>query len=133
VTSPVIRAVCERFLLSPADVTGPARYRTLLDARAAAVYIMRTRDGLSLPRIGQRLGGRDHSTVLNAMRRAEKLMLRDPIVADFIAVQLALHRRPAPPIEPYKGRVMWWPVEQAGAVRHPYHQEKYRRVMGLAA
>ena len=51
-------------------------------ARQVAILLTRESTGLSLPEIGRLYGGRDHSTVLNALRRAESVIADDPSLAE---------------------------------------------------
>ncbi len=61
-----------------ADLQGPRRLKPMCRARFAAIWIARRITKLSLPQIGRQLGGRDHSTILNAIARADDLRARDP-------------------------------------------------------
>jgi chromosomal replication initiator protein len=54
------------------DLCGPSRTRALVTARQIAMYLCRELTDLSLPKIGQKFGGRDHTTVMNAERRIRK-------------------------------------------------------------
>ncbi len=54
------------------DLCGPSRTRALVTARQIAMYLCRELTDLSLPKIGQQFGGRDHTTVMNADRRIRK-------------------------------------------------------------
>lgn len=54
------------------DLCGPSRTRALVTARQIAMYLCRELTDLSLPKIGQQFGGRDHTTVMNAERRIRK-------------------------------------------------------------
>jgi chromosomal replication initiator protein len=59
------------FGISRAELVGSTRAATPLNARQVAIYLTRELTDLSLPQIGRLYGGRDHSTVLNSIRRAE--------------------------------------------------------------
>jgi chromosomal replication initiation ATPase DnaA len=69
----ILRAVCFHMGVAEADVTGRSRVRMLVRPRAAVCWLARTLTGYSLPQIGAVLGGRDHSTILNLLARAERL------------------------------------------------------------
>src|ERR1700728_835995 len=56
------------------DLCGTSRSRLLVTARHIAMYLCRELTDLSLPKIGQQFGGRDHTTVINADRKIRKLM-----------------------------------------------------------
>jgi chromosomal replication initiator protein len=59
------------FGVSRGELIGPGRAATPLSARQVAIYLTRELTDLSLPQIGRLYGGRDHSTVLNSIRRVE--------------------------------------------------------------
>ena len=56
------------------DLTGASRSRVLVTARQIAMYLCRELTELSLPKIGQTFGGRDHTTVMHADRKIRHLM-----------------------------------------------------------
>ena len=62
------------FGLSIDDLCGTSRSRVLVTARHIAMYLCRELTDLSLPKIGQQFGGRDHTTVINADRKIRSLM-----------------------------------------------------------
>jgi chromosomal replication initiator protein len=62
------------FGLSIDDLCGQSRSRVLVTARHIAMYLCRELTDLSLPKIGQQFGGRDHTTVINADRKIRSLM-----------------------------------------------------------
>ncbi len=70
----IIRETASFFALTPEDLTGPGRSRTLVLARQVAMYLCRELTDLSLPRIGRIFGGRDHTTVLHATTKLKRLM-----------------------------------------------------------
>ena len=62
------------FALSLDDLCGSSRSRVLVNARQIAMYLCRELTELSLPKIGQHFGGRDHTTVMHADRKIRQLM-----------------------------------------------------------
>jgi chromosomal replication initiator protein len=62
------------FGLSIEDLCGSSRSRVLVTARHIAMYLCRELTDMSLPKIGQQFGGRDHTTVINADRKIRGLM-----------------------------------------------------------
>ena len=62
------------FGLSIDDLCGTSRSRVLVTARQIAMYLCRELTDLSLPKIGQQFGGRDHTTVMHAERKIRSLM-----------------------------------------------------------
>jgi len=62
------------FGLSIDDLCGSSRSRVLVTARQIAMYLCRELTDMSLPKIGQQFGGRDHTTVMHAERKIRSLM-----------------------------------------------------------
>jgi chromosomal replication initiator protein len=62
------------FGVSLEDLRGHSRSRVLVNARQVAMYLCRELTDLSLPRIGQAFGGRDHTTVMHADRKIRQHM-----------------------------------------------------------
>jgi chromosomal replication initiator protein len=76
-------AVCDRFGVSFLELLSPRRLGSLVDARHAAVWLAR-QAGYSLPAIG-RAFDRDHTTVLHAVGRVDRLLASDPGYAAAVA------------------------------------------------
>ncbi len=75
ITAPAIMLETAKFYsVSIDDLTGQSRSRTLVTARQVAMYLCRELTDLSLPRIGELFGGRDHTTVMHADRKIRQLM-----------------------------------------------------------
>jgi chromosomal replication initiator protein len=74
--------VASSFGISRAELVGSSRETTPLRARQVAILLTREATDLSLPRIGRLYGGRDHSTILNALRRIETGVAEDPALAE---------------------------------------------------
>jgi chromosomal replication initiator protein len=70
----IIAATAEYFGVTIEDVCGQSRSRVLVTARQIAMYLCRELTELSLPKIGQTFGGRDHTTVMHADRKIRSLM-----------------------------------------------------------
>lgn len=64
--------------LSRADIVGPCRLPGLFRARAAICWLAREATPATLPQIGAIMGGRDHSSIVHACRRAADMRARDP-------------------------------------------------------
>lgn len=73
-TDLVIAVAAEYFAVSPEEIISASRSRPLVNARQMAMYLCRELTDLSLPKIGERFGGRDHSTVVHAMHKIKELM-----------------------------------------------------------
>ncbi|MGA0442573.1 MAG: chromosomal replication initiator protein DnaA [Candidatus Nanopelagicaceae bacterium] len=75
ITAPTIMAqTAAYFSLTIDDLCGTSRSRVLVNARQIAMYLCRELTDLSLPKIGQTFGGRDHTTVMHADRKVRQLM-----------------------------------------------------------
>jgi chromosomal replication initiator protein len=72
------KATAEHFRLKQSDLLCERRTRALARPRQAAMWLAKQLTTRSLPDIGRRFGGRDHTTVLHAVRRIEELRLVDP-------------------------------------------------------
>jgi chromosomal replication initiator protein len=70
----IIAQTAAYFGLSIDDLCGSSRSRVLVTARQIAMYLCRELTDLSLPKIGQQFGGRDHTTVMHADRKIRTLM-----------------------------------------------------------
>jgi chromosomal replication initiator protein len=73
----VVRIVAEHFSLRVEDLTGRKRTKEIANARQIAMYLLREENDLSLPAIGEQLGGRDHSTVRYGVEQVAKELERD--------------------------------------------------------
>ena len=73
----IIDEVSRFFGIDEAVVKGPSRSREAVTARQAAMYLVRRMTNLSTPDIGREFGGRDHTTVLHAVRKIEELISGD--------------------------------------------------------
>jgi chromosomal replication initiator protein len=76
------RRVSSAFGISRAELVGSTRSAMPLRARQVAIYLTRELTDLSLPQIGRLYGGRDHSTILNSIRRAEARVGEDKALAN---------------------------------------------------
>ncbi|MCK9930082.1 chromosomal replication initiator protein DnaA [Frankia sp. Mgl5] len=70
----IMNATAAYFGVSMEDLCGTSRSRVLVTARQIAMYLCRELTDLSLPKIGQHFGGRDHTTVMHANRKIRGLM-----------------------------------------------------------
>lgn len=87
----IIKFTAEHFHLSSGDLRGKKRTRDIAFARQVAMYLSRDLTDLSLPKIGGEFGGRDHTTVLHAVRKIESLIQGDSkekMKVDFIKNEL---------------------------------------------
>ncbi|WP_236544061.1 chromosomal replication initiator protein DnaA [Spiractinospora alimapuensis] len=70
----IMHETASYFGLTTEDLCGTSRSRVLVTARQIAMYLCRELTDLSLPKIGQQFGGRDHTTVMHADRKIRSLM-----------------------------------------------------------
>ena len=73
-SSTIMAQTASYFSLTLEDLCGTSRSRVLVNARQIAMYLCRELTELSLPKIGQTFGGRDHTTVMHADRKIRQLM-----------------------------------------------------------
>ncbi len=76
------RKVAEHYNIRLSDMIGPKRVRTIARPRQIAMYLAKQLTSRSLPDIGRRFGGRDHTTIMHGVRKIEELMTADSQLAD---------------------------------------------------
>ncbi|OKH23737.1 chromosomal replication initiation protein DnaA [Hydrococcus rivularis NIES-593] len=74
----ILNAVAETFKVSIEDLKGNSRRREISIARQIGMYLMRQHTDLSLPRIGEEFGGKDHTTVMYSCEKIGQLRQQDP-------------------------------------------------------
>jgi len=70
----IINTTAEYFKLGVDELTGSSRAQAIATARQISMYLCREMTNLSLPKIGQLFGGRDHTTVMHAYKKIAELM-----------------------------------------------------------
>jgi chromosomal replication initiation ATPase DnaA len=75
------QAVARRYNCTRADLLSPQRTHDIVRPRQIAMYLAKHLTLQSLPEIGRRFGGRDHTTILHAVRKIEDLVKSDPALA----------------------------------------------------
>ena len=82
------KLVCDHFELKPLDLVSARRARAVARPRQIAMYLSKRLTTRSLPEIGRKFGGRDHSTVIHAVRRIEELRDSDREVDQAVHILL---------------------------------------------
>jgi chromosomal replication initiator protein len=80
------RKVAEHFNLRINDMHSARRARNVARPRQIAMYLSKQLTARSLPEIGRKFGGRDHTTVMHAVRKVDELMTDDPQIAQDVDV-----------------------------------------------
>ena len=80
----IIRVVAEYFNISPYDIKGKKRTKSVVLPRQIAMYIARTITDFSTTEIGYEFGGRDHTTVMHSVQRVEGMIQSDIVVNNSI-------------------------------------------------
>ncbi len=78
----IIRKVADHYNLRLSDMLSPRRARAVARPRQVAMFLAKTLTSKSLPEIGRRFGGRDHTTVIHAVRKIEELKSIDNQIAE---------------------------------------------------
>jgi chromosomal replication initiator protein len=78
------REVAAYFDIKLHDLKGPKRHRAVAHPRMIAMYLARKLTSMSFPEIGSRFGGKDHSTVISAVRKIERLCAEEPTVRSVV-------------------------------------------------
>ncbi|NPV57069.1 MAG: chromosomal replication initiator protein DnaA [Anaerolineae bacterium] len=90
----VIQAVAEAFNISLAQMRGSDRSREIALPRQVAMYLLREESNLSLPQVGELLGGRDHTTAMHAIKKVADMIERDDkLRRQVIAIRERLYGR----------------------------------------
>jgi chromosomal replication initiator protein len=76
------RKVSDHYNIRLSDMIGPKRLRSYARPRQVAMYLCKHLTSRSLPEIGRRFGGRDHTTVMHGVRRIEELKVQDVQIAE---------------------------------------------------
>ena len=80
----IIEETARYYSLTGEDLRGQRRSKNIAMARQISMYLMRSLTNLSLLDIGEQYEGRNHSTVLNSVRKVEELIKKDPEVASTV-------------------------------------------------
>jgi chromosomal replication initiator protein len=80
------RKVSDYYNIRLSDIIGPKRLRSYARPRQVAMYLAKQLTSRSLPEIGRRFGGRDHTTVMHGVKRIEELKLIDGQIAEDVEI-----------------------------------------------
>jgi chromosomal replication initiator protein len=86
----ILKVVGRHYNVAKADLLSPRRSRTVVVPRQIGMYLAKKLTSRSLPEIGRRFGGRDHSTVLHAVRKIDEQMRHDEKLAKELALLMRL-------------------------------------------
>lgn len=86
----ILKIVGRHFNVARTDLLSPRRARIVVVPRQIGMYLAKKMTSRSLPEIGRRFGGRDHSTVLHAVRKIEELIKTDDKLAREVALLIRL-------------------------------------------
>ena len=78
------KKVVEHYNIQLSDMCTPRRSRSVARPRQVAMYLAKSITTRSLPEIGRKFGGRDHTTVIHAIKTIEEIMVNDPSLAEDI-------------------------------------------------
>jgi chromosomal replication initiator protein len=90
------KTVAEFYQVPMIHIDAQRRAANVVRARHAAMYLAKILTTATLPRIGRHFGGRDHTTVLHAVSKMERLIATDPHTADQIDLLMEQLAEPAP-------------------------------------
>lgn len=76
--------ICDHFGVSKSDIVGKSRKKQIVFPRQLAMYLCRQLTEMSLPKIGEYFGGRDHTTVIHAVEKIEKDIQKEPYVKSMV-------------------------------------------------
>lgn len=103
----ILRAVCGYYKISKIDLLSARRTAPLVLPRQVAMYLSRTLTLRSLPFISKRMGGRDHTTAMHAVRKIEALLQHDSKLQNDVRHLLAVLT---------EARYSAWPAAEEEAV-----------------
>ena len=78
----IIRKVADHYNIRMTDILSPKRARAVARPRQVGMFLAKTLTSKSLPEIGRRFGGRDHTTVIHAVKKIEELRSVDNQIAE---------------------------------------------------
>lgn len=86
----ILKVVGRHYNVARTDILSPRRARSVVIPRQVGMYLAKKMTSRSLPEIGRRFGGRDHSTVLHAVRKIDEQIKKDERLAREVALLIRL-------------------------------------------
>ncbi|NHQ73211.1 chromosomal replication initiator protein DnaA [Roseovarius gahaiensis] len=80
------RQVADHYNIRLSDMIGPKRLRAFARPRQVAMYLCKQMTSRSLPEIGRRFGGRDHTTVMHGVKRIDELQVQDAQISEDLEI-----------------------------------------------
>ena len=88
----ILKAVGKNFNIRVGDIKSPKKNKNLVLSRQVAMYLARKLTNSSFPDIGEKIGGRDHSTVIYSNNKIKKMIERDYHLRKTVEeIELSLH------------------------------------------
>ena len=81
----IVQAVADAFNISTNDIISQRRHQSIMGARFAAYWLARELTSYSLPKIGEIMGRRDHTTIMHGITKCERRQKDDPIYRNRVA------------------------------------------------
>ena len=88
----ILRAIANEFEMTVAEMLGPSRDLKFTTPRNFAVGMMLEITNMSLPAIGRRMGGRDHTTIINSRSRFQELVASEAVRNRFDQIKAEIAR-----------------------------------------
>ncbi len=88
----ILRVVTKHFGVNRSDLLSSRRNRSIVRPRQIGMYLAKSLTARSLPEIGRRFGGRDHTTVLHAIRKVDELIAGDAALREDVEILKRLLR-----------------------------------------
>jgi len=86
----ILKIIGRHYNVARTDLLSPRRARSIVVPRQVGMYLAKKMTSRSLPEIGRRFGGRDHSTVLHAVRKIDDQIRKDERLAREVALLIRL-------------------------------------------
>ena len=88
----ILKAVGKKFNIKVGDIRSPKKNKNLVLSRQIAMYLARKLTDNSFPDIGDKIGGRDHSTVIYSNNKVKKIVEKDPAIKKIVEeIEMMLH------------------------------------------